>query len=60
MTTLALGFVSQRNTGTRVHHSGLLHNQTITVQARNVTARVGQGNLVNLVGVQPDLALSAF
>ena len=43
-----------------MNHGGLLNNQTITVETRNVAARVGQSNLVNFIRVQPDLALSAF
>jgi len=60
MTTLALGLVSQGNTGTRMNDGGFLHDQTIAVQSGNVTTRIGQSNFVNLVGIQPNLALSAF
>ena len=60
MTTLALGFVSEGHTGARMHDRGFLHDQTIAVETGDIAARVGQGNLVDLVGVQPDLALSAF
>ena len=60
MTALALGFISDSDTSPRVDNGGLLHNQTITVQTVDVAARVGQGNFVNLIGVQPYLALSAF
>ena len=60
VTSLALGFISQSNACTRMNNSGLLNNQTITVKTRNVAARVGKSNLVNFIGVQPDLTLSAF
>jgi hypothetical protein len=58
--TLALGFISQIDACTGVDNSGLLNNQTITVKTRDVAARVSESNLVNFIGVQPDLALSAF
>ena len=60
MTTLALRFISQGNTGTRVHNSGLLHDETISLEALNVATAIGQGNFVDFVGVQPNLALSAL
>jgi hypothetical protein len=60
MPSLPLGLVSEVHAGPRVHNNGLLDNKTITVEARNVPARVGQRDLIDLVGVEPDLALSAF
>jgi hypothetical protein len=60
VTTLALGFISQRNASTGVDNSRLLDDQTITVKTGNVAARVGKSNLVDFIGVKPDLALSAF
>lgn len=43
-----------------MNNSGLLDDQTVTVKTGNVAARVGKSNLVDFVGVQPNLALSAF
>ena len=43
-----------------MNYCGLLDNKTITVKTGNVAARVGQGNLINFIGVQPNLALAAF
>ena len=60
MSTLALGFIAQLNTGTTVHDGGFFDNQTIAVQLGNVTARVGQGNFIHLIWIQPNLALSAL
>ena len=60
MTSLALGFVSQGNTGARVDYGVLSDDQTVPLQTLDVATRVGQGNLVNLVGVQPDLAFTTF
>ena len=60
VTSLPLGFISQSNSSTGVDYGRLFDNETITVKTGNVTARVGQGNLVNFIGVQPNLALSAF
>ena len=39
---------------------GLLDDETVPVKAGDVPARVGERDLVDLVRVQPDLALSAF
>jgi len=58
--TLSLCFVSQRNSRTRVYNSGLLNDKTITVKARNVSTGIGKGNFVDFIGVQPNLALTAF
>lgn len=60
MTTLSLGFVSQCDTSARVDNSGLLDDQTISVQTSNVASRVGKSNFLDFVGVKPDLALSAL
>ena len=60
MTTLAFRFISQGNAGSGMHHGRFFHNQTIAVQTRNITTRIGQGNLINFVRVQPDLAFTAF
>lgn len=58
--TLSLCFVSQRNSRTRVYNGGLLDDKTITVKTRNVSTRIGKGNFVDFIGVQPNLALTAF
>lgn len=60
MTSLALGFVSQSNAGTRVDYGRLLDDQTISLQTGDVTARVGKSNFVDFIRIQPNLALSAF
>lgn len=60
MATLSLGLISQLNASTRVDNGRLLNDKTITVQTVDVAARVGQGNLVDFIGIQPNLALSAF
>jgi hypothetical protein len=60
VTTLALSFIPEGNTGSGVNHSRFLHNQTITVETADIAAGVGQRNFIDLIGVQPDLALSAF
>ena len=39
---------------------GLLDDKTVAVEAGNVAAGVGQGDLVDFVGVEPDLALTAL
>jgi hypothetical protein len=60
VTSLALGFISQGDAGTRMDYSRLLDDQTVSLQTGNVTTRVGKTNFVDFVGVQPNLALSAF
>lgn len=58
--SLTLGFVTKLNAGPRVHNGRLLNDQTVAVQLGNVASRVGEHNLIDLIGVQPDLALSAL
>ena len=60
MTSLPLGLISDTHTVARVHNSGLLHDKTILLQSGDVAPGVGQRNLVNLIGVEPNLALSAL
>lgn len=60
VSSLALGFISQLNAGTRVNNGRLLDNQTITVQASNVASGVRQRNFVGFIGIQPNLAFSAL
>jgi hypothetical protein len=43
-----------------VHHRGLLHDETIFVELVNVSTTIRQRNFVDFIGVQPNLALSAF
>lgn len=38
----------------------LLDNKPITLKTGNVATRVGKGDLINLVGVEPDFVLSAL
>ena len=60
VTSLSLGLVSQADASTGVHDGRLLDDESIPFQTSNVTARVGQGNFVGLVGIQPNFALSAL
>ena len=41
-----------------MHNCRLLDNKSVAVQLGNVAARVGQRDLIDLVRVEPDLALS--
>jgi hypothetical protein len=43
-----------------VDNCRLLDNQTIPVQASDVTSGVGQSNFAGFIGVQPNLAFSAL
>ena len=60
MTSLALSLVAHPHSVPRVDDGGLLHDETILLQAGNIATRVGQGNFINFIGVQPDFALAAF
>lgn len=46
-------------TGTRVHGDGLADDEAILDELADGLAGVGVGNLADLVGVKPDLALAA-
>ena len=60
MSSLALGFIAQRDAGPAVHHDGLLGNESIRMELVNVAATVGQSNFVGFGRVHPNLALAAF
>lgn len=60
VTSLSLGLKSSSNTTSWVNNGRLLHDKTILLQTGNITTGVGQWNFVNFIGIQPDLALSAF
>ena len=60
MPSLSLGLVAEGNAGAGVDHGGLLDDETILGQTLDVAAAVGQRDLVDLVGVEPDLALTAL
>lgn len=46
-------------TGSGVHGDGLLDDEAICNELANRLAGVGVGDLAGLIGVEPDLALSA-
>ena len=46
-------------TGSRVHGDGLADDEAIGDELADRLAGVGVGDLVDLIGVQPDLALAA-
>lgn len=60
MSSLPLSLVSEGNSSTRVYNGGLLEDKSITLKTSNVATGVRKGDLVHLVGVEPDLLLSAF
>ena len=47
------------STGARVHCDGLADDETIANELADRLARVGVGDFVDFIGVEPDLALSA-
>ena len=60
MSSLPLGLVSKSYPSTRMYNSGLLEDKSVTLKTSNVATRVSEGDLVNLVGVKPDLLFSAL
>lgn len=60
MSSLALGFIPERHTGTGMHYGLFLHDEAIVVQLLNVAAGIGQRNFVDFVGIQPYFAFAAF
>ena len=59
VTTDSAGEVQLSGTGTGVHGDGLSDDEAIGDQLADGLAGVGVGDLVDLVGVEPDLALTA-
>ena len=60
MTAFATGFSVVTDTGTRMNGHGLLDDQTVLDELADVLPGVGIGNLVDLVGIQPDFVFAAF
>lgn len=59
MATNATGGGQLTRAGARVHGNGLLDDEAIGDELADSGARVGVGDLADLVGVEPDLALAA-
>ena len=59
MTTDAAGGVQLTGTGARVHGDGLADDEAILDELADGLTGVGVGDFAGLVGVEPDLALSA-
>lgn len=59
VTTDAAGGVQLTGTRSRVHGDGLADDEAIADELADGLARVGVGDLADLVGVQPDLVLAA-
>jgi hypothetical protein len=60
VSSLALGFIAKLNAGARVNDVGLLDDGFVLDELANVSAAVGKGDLIDIVGIQPDLATTAF
>ncbi|GMR32270.1 hypothetical protein PMAYCL1PPCAC_02465, partial [Pristionchus mayeri] len=60
VTNLAAGLGELTSTEARVHSNGFADDETILHETTDVLARVGVGDLVDLIGVEPDLSLSAL
>ena len=60
MPSLSLGLIAEGDASAGVDDGRLLDDETVLGQAGDVAAAVGQRDLVDLVGVEPDLALAAL
>jgi len=60
MPSLSLGLIAEGDASAGVDDGGLLDDEAVLGQAGDVAAAVGQRDLVDLVGVEPDLALTAI
>lgn len=59
VTAISAGLVEFTGAGTGVHGDGLADDQAIADELADGLARVGVGDLVHLIGVEPNLALAA-
>lgn len=59
MTANPAGLVELTGAGTRVHGDGLADDEAIADELADGLAGVGVGDLVHLIGVEPNLALAA-
>merc|ERR1719422_268408 len=60
VTTLATGFIISADTGPRVNSDRLLDDKTILNQLPDVLPGVGISDLIDLIGVKPDLVFATF
>ena len=58
--SLPLGLVPQQYPSPQMNDNGLLDDETFPMKTEDVPIKVGDRGLVDLVRVNPDLALSAF
>jgi hypothetical protein len=60
MTTITLGSSTFEDTETRLRDLGLADNKTILYELTNVSTRVGVGDLIDLIGIEPNLSLTTL
>ena len=60
VSSLSLCLVSELNSCTGVYNSWLLDDQSVVFKTHDVATRVSEGDLVNLIGVEPNFLLSAL
>ena len=60
MSALALGLQMTEMTSTRMHNSRLLNHETVLHELADILSRVGIADLIDFIGVQPDLSLSTL
>lgn len=59
VTTITTGQVQLASSGSRVHGDGFADDEAIADELADGLAGVGIGDLADLVGIEPDLALAA-
>ena len=57
---LGFGLIAGTDAAAGVHDLRLANDETIFVQLADILARVGHGDVVDLIRVEPDLALAAL
>ena len=60
MSTLPLGLIPQSNSRAGVDNRGFLYDEAVLVKAGDIAAGIGKLDLIDFVGVKPDLSLTTF
>ena len=60
MSSFPLSLIPQSNSRAGMDNRGILYNETILMKASDITARICQLDLVDLIGIEPDLSLTTF
>ncbi len=60
MPSLAFGFITKNDSSAWMHYRGFLNDETVSFQALDVTTRIGQGNLIHFIRIQPNFTFATF